>query len=124
MRKAFIVSVILFSGALFLSCSGTFDNTVWECKYDYKEFQDHMTGANTLEFLPGGKIKGTFSNPGPLPPSVYIYNYTIDGDRITCSHSDVDPRVFTIKDGTLVSEDGHCIYKKKAAAAVPKEQGK
>jgi len=124
MRKALIFSLFFLAGALLLSCGGKYDNTVWECKYDYKEFQDHMTGTNTLEFMPGGKIKGTFTNPGPLPPSVYVYSYTSEGDKITLSHPDVDSRVLTIKDDTLVSEDGHCVYKKKIAVAVPKEQGK
>lgn len=118
MRTALLLSALFIAGALLVSCGSKFENTTWECKYDYKEFQDHITGTNMLEFLPDSKMKGTFSNFGPLPPSVYIYSCTVDGDKITCTHPDVDTRVFTAKDGKLISEDGHCVYVKKD---VPKQ---
>ncbi len=122
--RTIITAVAVFAAFMaIVSCAGKFDNTVWECKYDYKEYQDHMTGTNVLEFLPGGSVKGTFSNPGPLPPSVYIYRYTIEGNKIICTHSDVDTRVFIIKDGKLESEDGHCIYVQKQVAATAKGAG-
>ena len=116
MRTALLLTALIIAGALLVSCGSKFENTTWECKYDYKEFQDHITGTNMLEFLPGSKMKGTFSNFGPLPPSVYIYDCAVDGDKITCTHPDVDPRIFTAKDGKLISEDGHCVYVKKEAA--------
>ncbi len=117
------LSVIAVFGVI-VSCAGKFDNTVWECKYEYKEYQDKMSGTNVLEFLPGNRVKGTFSNPGPLLPSVYVYNYTIDGDKIICNHPDVDMRVFLIKDGKLESEDGHCLYVQKQASADSEKAGK
>jgi len=116
MRNVLIVSALMAAVAFSVSCTSKFDNTTWECKYDYKEFQDHNTGTNTLEFLPDSKVKGTFSNFGPLPPSVYVYSYTIKDDTITCTHPDVDTRVLTIKGDKLVSEDGHCVYVKKESA--------
>jgi major membrane immunogen (membrane-anchored lipoprotein) len=124
MRTALLLTALILSGALLVSCGSKFDNTNWECKYDYKEFQDHMTGNNVLEFLPGSKVRGTFSNFGPLPPSVYIYDYTVEGDKITCTHADVDTRVFSYKDGKLHSEDGHCVYVKKEAVKQDATQAK
>ena len=115
MRKVAVLPALFLCAAILFSCGGKFDGTVWECKYDYKEFQDQITGHNILEFLPGSKMKGTFTNFGPLPPSVLMYDCTVKGDVITCLHSDVDPRVFNIKDDKLVSEDGHCIYVRKEA---------
>lgn len=124
MRNALAVFALIIIAAFAISCGSKFENTSWECKYDYKEFQDHITGTNSLEFLPDSKVKGTFSNFGPLPPSVYVYNYTVEGDKITCTHPDVDTRVFTFKDGKLLSEDGHCVYVKKDAAKQASAQPK
>ncbi|MCX7679744.1 MAG: hypothetical protein N2316_11075, partial [Spirochaetes bacterium] len=67
-----------------IACGGKFDNTVWECKYDYKEYQDRMTGVNVLEFLPGRKLKGPFSNPAPLPQSAFLYDDRIEDNKIIC----------------------------------------
>lgn len=117
MRTIISAVVIMAVSLMIVACGGKFDNTVWECKYDYKEYQDQISGTNVLEFLSGNKVKGTFSNPGPLLPSVYEYTYTIEGNKIICTHPDVDTRVLIIKDGKLESEDGHCIYVQKKASA-------
>ncbi len=124
MRTIISVMFVIAVFSAIVSCAGKFDNTVWECKYEYKEYQDKISGTNLLEFLPGNKVKGTFSNPGPLLPSVYVYSYTLEGNKIICRHPDVDSRVFIIKDGKLESEDGHCLYVQKQALADSNKEDK
>jgi len=110
-KKISMLIVLVLSVGIF-SCSNQFAGSVWVSKYDYKEYQETFKGTDKIEFIDSSTARGTFSNPG-LPPSVYTFDYTVEDQVITLKNRDLAPRVFTLREGKLYSEDGKKIYTKQ-----------
>ena len=112
MSKRFSVLFVLAIAVSLFCCGNQFAGSVWVSNYDYKEFQDTYKGTDKIEFIDSSTARGTFSNPG-LPPSVYTFDYTVDDSIVTLNNRDLAPRVFTMKEGKLYSEDGKRMFSKK-----------
>lgn len=110
-KKLSVFIVLAFSVSLFC-CGNQFTGSVWVSNYDYKEFQDTIKGTDKIEFIDNSTARGTFSNPG-LPPSVYTFDYSVDGNVITLKNRDLAPRIFTSKEGKIYSEDGKKVFSKQ-----------
>ncbi len=112
MKKNGVLALLVITALFLLACGDKFSGTSWESKYDYKVYQDRIQGTDSIEFGSGSNATGVFANPG-LPSSHYTFTYKVEGTTVTLLNPDLAPKIFTLKEGKLISEDGNKVFEKK-----------